>query len=65
MVRVEIHSEVGTSRELARVLIYENEKLVSTVIAKVDLKPGADGGLYSCVTLQELNIPRVSAVLAG
>lgn len=51
-VRVEIKSEVGTSRELARVLIFENDHLVAKVIAEIELKQGADGGWYNCVILK-------------
>jgi hypothetical protein len=53
MVRVEVRSEVGTSNEPAKVLIYDDERLVAEVVAKVELKQGADGGWYNCVTLQK------------
>lgn len=52
-VRVEIESEIGTSHKPARVLVYEGEKLVATVIATVEPKPGADGEQYPCVTLKK------------
>jgi hypothetical protein len=50
-VRVEIESEGGTSSTPARVRVYDQDVLVAEVIAKVEPKPGADGGLYPCVTL--------------
>jgi len=53
MVRVEVRSEVGTSREPAKVLVYSNEWLVAEVIAEVELKQGADSGWYHCVTLKK------------
>ena len=53
MVRVEVRSEVGTSREPAKVLVYEDERLIAEVLAEVELKQGADGGYYHCVTLKK------------
>ena len=53
MVRVEVRSEVGTSREPAKVLVYNNECLVAEVVAEVELKQGADGGWYHCVSLRK------------
>ena len=52
-VRVEFESESGTSRDPAKVLVYEDDHLVAEVIAEVELKPGADGGWYHCVTLKK------------
>ncbi len=52
-IRVEIESERATSRDPARVLIYENDKLVTEIIAENHLQEGADGGLYNCVTLKK------------
>ncbi len=52
-VRVEVNSEGGASRDPAKVLVYEDDRLVAEVIAEVELKEGADGGLYSCVTLKK------------
>lgn len=49
---VKIQSEYGTSRDPAKVLVYENDRLVAEVIAEVELKQGADGGWYHCVTLK-------------
>ncbi len=52
-VRVEIKSEIATSKNLACILIYENEQIVAEVVAKVELKQGADGEYYHCVTLKK------------
>lgn len=53
MVRVKIKSKSVTSREPAKVLIYEDDQLVAEVIAKIEMKQGADGGWYHCVTLRK------------
>ncbi len=55
-VRVEIESEIGISRRPARVLVYEGDQLVTEVEAEVELKPGADGGYYHCVTLKKVEM---------
>lgn len=52
-VRVEVRSETGTSRDPAKVRIYENDNLVSEVTAKIEPEQGADGGWYHCVTLEK------------
>ena len=52
-VRVEVKSESGTSREPAKVLVFEDNRLVATIIAEVELKQGADNGWYPCVTLKK------------
>lgn len=52
-VKVEVRSEIGTSRDPAKVLVYEDDHLVAEVIAEVELKQGADGGWYHCVTLRK------------
>lgn len=52
-VRVEVESEEGTSRCPARVLVYEGDQLVVEVVARTELKRGADGGWYRCVTLKK------------
>lgn len=52
-VRVEVESEAGTSRRPARVLVYKGTLLVAEVTAKIEMKQGADGGYYPCVTLKE------------
>lgn len=52
-IRVEVRSEVGTSRDPAKVLVYEDNRLVAEVIVEVELKQGADDGYYHCVTLRE------------
>src|SRR3989344_767689 len=54
-VRVEVKSESGCSSEPAKVLVYENDQLVAEVIAKVELKQGADDGWYHCITLEKKN----------
>ena len=53
MVRVEIESESATSSRPARVLVYEDDRLVSEVIAEIELKIGADGGWYHCVAFKK------------
>lgn len=53
MVRVELEQEIGISHRPARVLVYENDKLVEEVIARVEPKQGADGGWYHCVVLKK------------
>lgn len=65
-VRVEIKSEEGMSRDLAYVRVYEDDKLVVEITGRVELKMGADGGLYNCVTLEkkEQN-PQESGVFRG
>lgn len=52
-VEVEVKSEIGTSRDPAKVSVYENGHLIAEVIAEIELKQGADGGLYYCVTLRK------------
>ena len=52
-IEVKTESEGGCSDRPARVLVYEDGKLVAEVIATVELKPGADGGRYHCVTLKK------------
>ena len=60
-IRVTVESEVGISRSPARVLVYEGSELVTEVIAEVELKQGADGGYYHCVTLKKVEptIPEI------
>jgi len=52
-VKVEVKSESGTSSEPAKVLVYEDDRLVAEVLAEVKLKQGADSGWYHCVTLKK------------
>ena len=52
-VRVEIGSESGTSYDPAKMLVYEDDRLVCEVIAEIEMKKGADGGWYHCVTLKK------------
>lgn len=56
MVRIECKSENALSRGHATVVIYENNRIIAEVIAKVEMKQGADGGEYPCVTLVEYPI---------
>jgi len=56
-VKVEVQSESGASHDPAYVRVYERNKLVAEVIAKVELKQGADGGYYNCVTFTEQKLP--------
>jgi len=51
MIRVETQSEIATSSELARVLVYENDNLVAEVTAQIKPQQGGDGGFYPCVLL--------------
>jgi len=50
---VMIESEEGTSTDPARVLIFSGAEIIAEVTAKVERKPGADGGFYNCVTLEK------------
>lgn len=50
-VRVELKSQIGTSWDPAKVLVYEDDRLVAEVIADIEHKMGADGNFYPCVTL--------------
>ncbi len=50
-VRVEMRSEEATSRLPALVRIYQGEQIIREIVARIDLKKGADGGYYPCVTL--------------
>ena len=52
-IKIRTESEEGASDRPARVLVYEDGKLVAEVIGKVEMKPGADGGMYPCVTLKK------------
>lgn len=52
-IKIKINSEIGTSRDPAKISIYENGRLVAEVIAKVELKQDADGGWYHCVLLEK------------
>ncbi len=55
-VRIEIKPETLNSREPAKIVVYDGDRLVTEIIAKVELSPGADGGMYNCVTLKENTI---------
>ncbi len=56
-IRIEIKSESGCCREPAGVKIYNNNQLITEVIAVVEPKEGADGGYYDCVTLRRKDYP--------
>lgn len=65
-ISVEIRSEIATSRDPARVLIYDGKRLVAEVTAEVELKSGADGGYYHCVTLKKIDSQNTySCLLCG
>ncbi|MBI2450588.1 MAG: hypothetical protein HYV47_03590 [Candidatus Nealsonbacteria bacterium] len=63
MIRVETESEVATSERPARVLVYEDDKLVAVVIAGIERQKGADGGFYPCVTLKNYGQPEMYDLL--
>lgn len=50
-VRVQVESEGVISGKPAKMLVYENDRLVTEVIAKIEYKQGADDGYYPCVSL--------------
>lgn len=52
-VKVEVKSEIGISRDPAKVLVYEDDCLIAEITAEVELKQGADSGWYHCVTLRQ------------
>jgi hypothetical protein len=52
-VKVQADSEGVLSGKPAEVRIYENDRLITKVVAKIELKQGADGGYYHCVVLTE------------
>ena len=56
MVTVNILSEIATSREPARIMVYEGDKLVAEVTAEIHDEQGADGGIYSVVKLKKVPI---------
>ena len=52
-VKVKIKSEQVLFNQPAKIEVYEDDRLVTTIIAKVGLQKGADGGSYHCVTLEK------------
>lgn len=52
-VRVKIVSEMGNVKHPAKILIYENEQLLSEMLAKVEHKFSADGSFYPCVNFEK------------
>lgn len=55
-VRVEVISEEGTSSDPARILVYDNDCLVTEVVGTIEPKQGADGWYYPCVTLERKGV---------
>ena len=53
MIEVELVQEDANKREPAHILIREDGKLITDVIAKVDSVKGADGGYYATVLLSK------------
>ncbi len=60
-IRVEIESEGGCSRAPASVKVYDDDKLIMEVIAKIEPQKGADGGWYNCVTLEKVELGKEKA----
>ena len=52
-VEVKIVSEEAISNKPASVIVSEDGKTIAEVVVKVDLKRGADGGFYHCVTFKK------------
>ena len=52
-VRIETQDEQVILGKPARVYVYEGNKLVTVVTAKVEPRQGADGGDYPSVTLKK------------
>lgn len=54
-IRVELVDEITTIGPYhARVLVYDDEKLITEVHAHVEKEQGADGGYYSVVKLKKI-----------
>ena len=53
MIRVVVESEEVATHRPARVLVWEDGKLVVEVVAEIGLQQGADGGYYHRVLLTE------------
>ena len=51
-IRVEIQNEAVILGHQARVLIFEDDKLVAEVVAKIEPQIGADDNYYPGVTLE-------------
>jgi len=52
-VEVKVISEMATSRNPARVLVYKDGQLIEEVVASVKPERGADGGYYFCVKFEK------------
>jgi hypothetical protein len=57
MIRVDVQDEDGVGTKKPTVRVYEDDKLVCEVVASIELKPGADGGLYRCVVFSRNESP--------
>ncbi|MEK7151717.1 MAG: hypothetical protein AAB784_03335 [Patescibacteria group bacterium] len=55
-IRVEIAQELAIGITPAYVLIYNNDELVTTIVAEIEQEKGADGKYYPCVKLKEITI---------
>lgn len=55
-IRIEIESQVGTSRNPASIHIYEGDRLIAEIVASTSLQPGADGGYYDCIILESRQV---------
>ena len=53
MIEIKLIQEQVTLDKSAKVLIYEDGKLIKSVTAEIKSKRGADGGRYPCVQLNE------------
>lgn len=52
-VTVEIKSEKAISSDPARIIIYQDGKILEIITAKIKFQRGADGGCYPCVILEK------------
>lgn len=52
-VRVEIESEKLALGKPAQVRVYDGDRLITTVIAEIEMQQGADLGLYPAVKVYE------------
>lgn len=52
-VRIEVNSENVVMGRQAKILVYEDDKLISTIMGEVETQQGADGGHYPAVKLKE------------
>lgn len=52
-VRVDLESEVATSGKPARVLVYEDDVLISEIVASIKMEQWKDGIWCHCVKLEK------------